>query len=127
VCGEVSPGVAFVAEQRLAALAVTAGQQIERDIAFVALGAGQRQAARCAVGCEDRVQSKAPEESAVAGAVAVVCGVPERGSLHCFAAASALDRGRVDKHRSSWAPGLWLAKTPISHSIVSANRRRRLK
>jgi hypothetical protein len=50
-------------------LAVTAGQQIERDVAFVALGAGEREGARCAIGREDRVQSKAPEESAVASAV----------------------------------------------------------
>ena len=40
--------------------------------------------------------------------------------------AAALDRGRVDQHQSSWQPGLCAANTPISHSIVSASRARRL-
>src|SRR5215213_2814743 len=59
--GEVSAGVALVAQQRLAAAAPAAFQQHEADVAFVELGRGQLERARRAVGREDRVQPEAPE------------------------------------------------------------------
>ena len=52
--------------------------------------------------------------------------IGELGAAHGLERAAALDRVESSKSRSSLAPGRCAAKTPISHSIVSANRARRL-
>ena len=51
--GEGAAGVALVAEQRLAAVAVAAVEQDEPDVALVDLGRGELQRARGAVGVVD--------------------------------------------------------------------------
>src|ERR1700676_1128033 len=72
---ELSPGIALVADQRHFTAAVGAGQQPQGNLALIALGRGQRERPRCAVGREDRMQAESPEEAGVAAAVAVVGGV----------------------------------------------------
>ncbi len=59
--GELAAGVALVAEQRLAAAALAALKQHERDVTLVDLWGGQLQGAWGAVGGDDRVQPKTPE------------------------------------------------------------------
>src|SRR5947208_14157116 len=70
--GERPPRVALVADQRLASGSASAGQELEGDLALIAFGGGDRHGSWCAVGSEDPVQAKAPEETRVACAVAVV-------------------------------------------------------
>src|SRR3954469_22204836 len=59
--GERAPGVALVAQQRLAAVAPAALQQHQSDVAFVELGGGQFERAWSAVGGEDGMQPEPPE------------------------------------------------------------------
>src|SRR6516165_772246 len=92
-CREVSAGVALVAQDRLAAGAPAAGQQLERDLALIQLGRGEHERSGGAVGGEQRVQPEAPEEPRVRGAVAVVGEVRQRRAADSLAAAGALDRG----------------------------------
>src|SRR4051795_12835291 len=94
--GEVSAGVALVADHDQRPAALTALDEFQADVAFVAFGAGQRDRARGAVKGEQAVQPKAPEKAAVAAAVAVVGGVGERTAAHRLDAARTLHRGRVD-------------------------------
>jgi hypothetical protein len=77
--GELAAGVALVAEQCFVAVAVGAVEEFEADFAFVDLRRGELQRSRGAVGGEDRVQPKAPEEPGVRAAIAVVRGVGEGG------------------------------------------------
>src|SRR5579862_2611154 len=103
---EFAAGVAFVAEQRLAAVASGASEQFETDIALVAFGRGERERPWRAVRSEDRVQPEAPEIAGVRAAPAVVRGIGKPGALDCLAAARALHRGRVDEQQivvESWA------------------------
>src|SRR4051794_19418114 len=97
--GKGAAGVALVAQQRLAAAALAALKQDERDVALVDLGRGEFQRARGAVGREDRVQPKAPEIARMRAAPAVVGGIAQRRALDRFAAAGALDRGAVDEQQ----------------------------
>src|SRR5207253_3066238 len=53
--GELTPGVALVAQQRLAACAPAAFQEHQADLAFVELGGGELQRSWGAVRGEDRV------------------------------------------------------------------------
>jgi len=62
-------------DQHPAALAFATRDHLQADLLLVDLRRGQRQRPGGAVQREQRVQSKAPEETAVAGAVAVVGGV----------------------------------------------------
>src|SRR3954447_23493503 len=94
---ELAAGVALVAEQRLAAAALAALKQHQRDLALVDFGRDELKRARGAIGRKDRVQPETPEETAVAGAVAVVGGVAERRAPDRFAAAGTLDRRAVDQ------------------------------
>src|ERR1019366_2547226 len=96
---EVAAGVALVAQQRLAARAVGAGEQFEADFALVTLGRGERKPSRGAVRREDRMQPEAPEVAGMTGAPAVIGGVGERRALDGLTAASALDRRRVDQQQ----------------------------
>src|SRR4029450_11618053 len=84
---ELAPAEVLVADddQHLAVLAFSARGQLQADRLLVDLGGGQRQGPGSAVQREQGVQAKAPEEAAVAGAVAVVGGVGE------LAAARGLD------------------------------------
>jgi hypothetical protein len=93
---ELAARVALVSRDGEPACARHAGQHVQADLALAGLGTGQRQRAWCAVGREQSVQAKAPEEPAVAGAVAVVGGVCQRASTHRLDRAPALDRGAVD-------------------------------
>src|SRR5512144_3298076 len=91
-------------DQHLAALALAARDQLQADELLVDLWGGQRERPGGAVGRKQRVQPKAPEEAAVAGAVAVVGGVGERvgetggaAALDGLARARALDRRGIDE------------------------------
>src|SRR3954454_25256526 len=94
--GEVAAGVALVADHDQRPAALAALDEFQADVAFVAFGAGQRDRARGAVKGEQAVRPKAPEEAAVAAAVAVVDGVGERTAAYRLDAAGTLHRGRVD-------------------------------
>jgi hypothetical protein len=61
--GEVAAGVALIAEQRLAAVALAAVQQDQADLALIKLGGAQLQGAWGAVGREDRGRSESPRSS----------------------------------------------------------------
>src|SRR5947209_10148640 len=96
---ELAAGVALVADHGQMARAVHAPQQRQADLALADLRAGQLERPRGAVGGEQRVQAKTPEEAAVAGAVAVVGGVGERRAAGRLERAGAFDRGRVDQQQ----------------------------
>jgi hypothetical protein len=70
-------------------------------------------------GGEDRARPEFPEGAALDGAVVVVGGA-QRGSAERLAAASALDRGRVDEQHLLLSPRASLGKNPLNHSIVLA-------
>jgi hypothetical protein len=125
--GELAAGVALIAEQDHGAVSASALEQGQADRALVDLRRSELQRPWCAVRGEDRVQPEAPEVAGVRAAVAVVGGIPERGALDRLTRASAFDRGRVDRQQIVIEPRLSLANMPISHSNVSASRRRRLK
>src|SRR5665647_3100929 len=72
---EVSAGVAFVADHGQVSLSFDAGEERDVCLALRRLGGGECQRARGAVQREQGVQTEAPEEAAVACAVAVVGGV----------------------------------------------------
>ena len=97
--GECPAGVALVADQGLPAVAAGARQELQGDLALIAFGGGHRDRSGCAVGGEDRVQAKAPEEPGMAGAVAVVSGVTQRRALDRLAAAGALHRRGVHEQQ----------------------------
>src|SRR5436309_4598228 len=98
-CGELASGIALVADERLAAVALAASEQPQRDLALIALGRGQRECSGRAVEGKDGVQAKAPEVAAVAAAVAVVGGVGQGRALDGLAASGALHRGGVDEQQ----------------------------
>src|SRR5579863_433645 len=111
---EVFAAEVLVADQdhHLAGLALGARDHLHADEFLVDLGRGQRERAWGAVEREQGVQAEAPEEAAVAGAVAVVSGVRERvgeardtATLDRLAGASALDRRRVDQQQIVEEPG----------------------
>jgi len=83
----------------LAGLSFAARDQLQADGLLVDLRGGQRQRAWGAVQREQGVQPEAPEEAAVAGAVAVVGCIAQRGAAGRFDAARALHRGGVDQHQ----------------------------
>src|ERR1700722_2381189 len=97
--GEVAAGVALVAEDRLAAVALAAFEQSQPDLALVVFGGDEHQRPGGAVRGEERVEPETPEIPRVGGAVAVVGGVRELGASHGLTAAGALDRGRVDQEQ----------------------------
>src|SRR5271165_504266 len=102
---ECSPGIALVADQRLATRSTGPPEQFQGDVALVAFGGGDGHRPGCAVRREDAVQAKTPEEAAVAAAVAVVGGVAQRGALDGLAASGALHRGGVDQQQIVVEPG----------------------
>jgi hypothetical protein len=124
---EGSPGIALVADQDLAAVARNPRQQLQRDLALVALGRRHGDRSGRTVRRADRVHPEAPEEARVRTAVAVVDGIGQRRALNGLTTSGALDRGGVDQQRPALSSWLRLAKTLISHSRVSVRRRRRLK
>src|SRR6266508_123142 len=79
---ELSPAEVLVADdhQHLAGLSFAARDQLQADGLLVDLRGGQRQRAWGAVQREQGVQPEAPEEAAVAGAVAVVGCIAQRGA-----------------------------------------------
>jgi hypothetical protein len=85
-----------IQDQHLAGLALTARDELQADLALVDLRGGQRERSGGAVHREQRVQPKAPEEAAVAGAIAIVGGIPEPRALGRLNAACAFHRGGVD-------------------------------
>src|SRR5271154_6052764 len=97
--GECRAGIALVADQGHAAVAAGAQQQLEGDVALIAFGRGHRDRSGRTVRGEDRVQPEAPEEPAVAAAIPIVGGIPERGALDRLAATRTLNRGRVDEQQ----------------------------
>ena len=96
--GELTPGVALVADEHLTA-AGRARQQLERDLTLVAAGMRQRECSGRAVRRAERVQAHSPEPARVRRAVAVAGDLDERRTLRGLAAAPALDRGRVDEQQ----------------------------
>src|SRR3954447_1737658 len=104
-------------DQHLAGLAFAARDELQADALFVDLRRGQRQRPGGAVEREQRVQSEAPEEAAVAGAVAVVGGVGELAAARRLDAARALHRRGVDEHQLVVEAGLWRANSAIRPSI----------
>jgi hypothetical protein len=70
--------------------------ELQADVAFVALWRGKGDRARGAVQGEESVQPKPPEVAAVAAAVAVVGGIGQRAAAHRLDTARALDRRGVD-------------------------------
>src|SRR5215213_4076377 len=94
--GEVAAGVALVADDDQRSGAPAAVDEVQADIAFVDLGAGERDRAWGAIQREQAVQSEPPKEAAVAAAVPVVGGVGELAAADGFHRASALDRGGVN-------------------------------
>src|SRR5215211_4483024 len=79
---ELAAGVALVADHDQRAGARAAVDQVQADIAFVGLGAGERDRAWGAVEREQAVQAEPPEEAAVAAAIPVVGGVGEPAAAH---------------------------------------------
>ncbi len=106
------PGVALVAEQRLAALAVAARQQRERDVALVDLRRRELKRARGAVGREHRMQPKTPEIAAVAGAPAVIGGIAQLRAPDGLAALRARNRGAVDQQQIVLRAGALAGEDP---------------
>src|ERR1700685_378313 len=96
---ELAPGVALIVDQGLSAVAPTTLEELQGDLALVALGGCQGERPGCAVGGEDRVQPETPEEPGMAGAIPVVGGISELGTLDRLAAAGAFHRGRVDEQQ----------------------------
>src|SRR3954451_102070 len=94
--GKVTAGVALVADHDQRPGARAALDELQADVALVALWRGEGKRARGAVEREQPVQPKAPEEPAVAAAVAVIGGVGELTAAHRLDRARALDRRRVD-------------------------------
>src|SRR3954447_3591577 len=76
--GERAPGVALVAQQRLAAVAPAALQQHQSDVAFVELWGGQFERAWSPVGAKEGMHPDPPEGARVRAAPAVVGGIGER-------------------------------------------------
>ena len=68
----------------------------EQHVAFVGLGAGQRERHGQPRQRAHQVQAQAPEEARVRGAIAVLGPPGEVGTLRRFPRPPALDRGRVD-------------------------------
>src|ERR1019366_5343628 len=101
---EVAAGVALVAEQRLAARAAGAGEQLEADFALIALWRGERERSWGAVRGEDRMQPEAPEVAGMTGAPAVVGSVAQQRAFGGLTAASALDRRGVDEQQIILGP-----------------------
>jgi hypothetical protein len=99
--GERAAGVALVTEQDLAALALAAREQLQRDGALIGLGRGELQRSGCPVRSEDGVQAKAPEIAAVTGTPAVIGRVSEAGPTDCFAALRAWNGVLSTSSRSS--------------------------
>src|ERR1700704_5311409 len=103
--GERPPCVALVADQRLASGSASAGQELEGDLALIAFGGGDRHGSGCAVGGEDPVQAKAPEETGMAFSVAVVGGVCQGRALDRLAASGALHGRGVHEQQIVIEPG----------------------
>ena len=113
-------------DQHLPRLALAARDQLQAHEFLVDLGRGQRQRARRAVHRKQGVQSKPPEEPAVAGAVAVVSGVSELASPGRLDAASTRrgsSRRRADRHKNRGCDARTRRSAPRSSR---ARRSRRL-
>ena len=80
------------------AITLDAGKQLQTDFAFGGLWGGERECPGGAVEGEQAVQPEAPEETAVAGAPAVIGGIGELAATGRLDATGALDWGRVDQH-----------------------------
>lgn len=68
--GELAPGIALVADDDLPAGTLGTAQQLDPDLALVALRRGEREGLGGAVGGKEAVQPKSPEESGVRGTLA---------------------------------------------------------
>jgi len=97
--GEVLARVALVADDDLPAGPVCPFQQLDPDLALVALGGGQGKGPGRAVRSEQAVQAKAPEEARMRCAVAVVSGVGESRATRRLDRAGALHGGGVDEQQ----------------------------
>src|SRR3954452_251985 len=96
---EVATGVALVTDHDHRAGALAAVDELQADVALVALWRGEGDRAWGAVEREQAVQPKAPEESAVAAAVAVVGGIGELAAAHRLDTARALNGRGVDNQQ----------------------------
>jgi hypothetical protein len=85
---------------------VGALQQLQADLALVALGRARVNGPWCAVRGEEAMQAKAPEETRVRSAAPVVGGVGQLGSTGRLDRAGALDGGRVDEQEVVVVAGL---------------------
>src|ERR1700682_3327710 len=97
--GELAARLPLVAEQGLPASAAGAGEQLQGNLALVAFGRGDCERPGRPVGREDRVHPETPEEARVARAISIVGGVGKRRALDRLAAASALERSRVNQQK----------------------------
>lgn len=76
--GEFATGIALVADDGLTTDPARPFEQLDADLTLVALGRCEREGTGRAVGREEPMQAKAPKETRVRGAVAVVGSVAER-------------------------------------------------
>jgi hypothetical protein len=74
---ELAPGIALVADDDLPTVSACPFEQLDSDLALVALGRGEGKGPGSAIGREEAVQAKAPEEAGMRCAVAVAGGVGE--------------------------------------------------
>src|SRR5215204_541773 len=96
-CGKAPPGITLVADDGLPADPAGALQQLQADLALVALGRGEGESSGRAVGGKETMQSKAPKEARVRGAAPVVGDISQCRAPCCLNRAGALDRSRVDE------------------------------
>src|SRR6187200_319293 len=95
--GELTPGVALVADEGLPAASLRPFEQLDPHLALVALGRGEGEGPRSAVGREEAMEAKTPEEAGMRGAVAVVGGIAEGRAACRLDRAGALQRGGIDQ------------------------------
>src|SRR6478736_3630064 len=95
--GKLAARVALVADDDLPAGSVGTFKQLDPDLALIALGRGEREGPGGAVGREETVQAKAPEESGMRGTPAII-GRIGKGRAACrLDRAGALDGSGVDE------------------------------
>src|SRR6188474_27286 len=95
--GELAPGIALVGDEDLPTASACSLEQLDPDLALVALGRGEREGLGCAVWREEAVQAKAPEEARMGAAPAVVGRIRESRAARRLHGAGALKRGGVDE------------------------------
>lgn len=96
-CCEVAPGIALVADEDLPTASACPFEQLDPDLALVALGRGECESTRRAVGSEDAMQAKAPEEARMGSTVAIVGGIGESRAACRLDRTGALERGGIDE------------------------------